>query len=82
VIVELEGGVEGFIPTSKLTTDNIRNPSEAFKSALRRRPQAFSMPGVFALGNSPPDSEGPCVRRAYLFKSQIELRSGTSFPRA
>jgi len=31
VIVELEGGVEGFIPTSKLTTDNIRNPAEAFK---------------------------------------------------
>jgi small subunit ribosomal protein S1 len=31
VIVELEGGVEGFIPTSKLTSDNIRNPAEAFK---------------------------------------------------
>ena len=31
MIVELEGGVEGFIPTSKMTTDNIRNPAEAFK---------------------------------------------------
>jgi small subunit ribosomal protein S1 len=31
VFVELDQGVEGFIPTSKLTTDNIRNPAEAFK---------------------------------------------------
>ncbi len=30
--MELEGGVEAFIPASKLTTDNIRNPAEAFKS--------------------------------------------------
>src|SRR5690606_10071739 len=32
VIVELEGGIEGFIPTSKLTTDSIRSPAEAFKA--------------------------------------------------
>jgi small subunit ribosomal protein S1 len=31
VIVEVPGGIEGFIPTSKLTTENIRNPAEAFK---------------------------------------------------
>jgi small subunit ribosomal protein S1 len=32
VIAELPGGIEGFIPTSKLTTDSIRNPAEAFKA--------------------------------------------------
>jgi small subunit ribosomal protein S1 len=32
VIAELAGGIEGFIPTSKLTTDSIRNPAEAFKA--------------------------------------------------
>ena len=31
-VVELPNGVEGFIPMSKLTTDNIRHPSEAFKA--------------------------------------------------
>ena len=31
MIVELEGGVEGFIQTSKLTTDNLRSPAESFK---------------------------------------------------
>ncbi|MBW8888739.1 MAG: 30S ribosomal protein S1 [Fibrobacteres bacterium] len=31
VIVELEGGVEGFIPTSKLTTETLRSPADAFK---------------------------------------------------
>jgi small subunit ribosomal protein S1 len=31
VIAELPGGIEGFIPTSKLTTDSIRSPAEAFK---------------------------------------------------
>ncbi|MGL1901864.1 MAG: 30S ribosomal protein S1, partial [Fibrobacterales bacterium] len=31
VVVELENGVEGFIPTNKLTKDNIKVPSEAFK---------------------------------------------------
>jgi small subunit ribosomal protein S1 len=32
VIAELPGGIEGFIPTSKLTTESIRNPAEAFKA--------------------------------------------------
>jgi small subunit ribosomal protein S1 len=32
VIVEVPGGLEGFIPTSKLTTENIRNPADAFKA--------------------------------------------------
>lgn len=31
-VVELGNGVEGFIPMSKLTTDNIKHPSEAFKA--------------------------------------------------
>jgi small subunit ribosomal protein S1 len=31
-VVELPNGVEGFIPMSKLTTDSIRHPSEAFKA--------------------------------------------------
>jgi small subunit ribosomal protein S1 len=31
VIVEVPCGIEGFIPTSKLTTDNLRNPAGAFK---------------------------------------------------
>ena len=31
VIVEVAGGLEGFIPTSKLTTEAIRNPADAFK---------------------------------------------------
>jgi small subunit ribosomal protein S1 len=31
VVLELEAGMEGFIPTSKLTIDNIKVPSEAFK---------------------------------------------------
>jgi small subunit ribosomal protein S1 len=31
VIVEVEGGLEGFIPTSKLTTEAIRSPADAFK---------------------------------------------------
>jgi small subunit ribosomal protein S1 len=31
-VVELPSGVEGFIPMSKLTTDNIKHPSEAFKA--------------------------------------------------
>ncbi|HLP41496.1 MAG TPA: 30S ribosomal protein S1 [Fibrobacteria bacterium] len=31
VIVEVAGGLEGFIPTSKLTTESIRNPADAFK---------------------------------------------------
>jgi small subunit ribosomal protein S1 len=31
VILEVPGGLEGFIPTSKLTTENIRNPADAFK---------------------------------------------------
>ncbi|MEO6094902.1 MAG: 30S ribosomal protein S1 [Fibrobacteria bacterium] len=31
VIAEVDGGIEGFIPTSKLTTESIRNPAEAFK---------------------------------------------------
>jgi small subunit ribosomal protein S1 len=32
VIAELPGGIEGFIPTSKLTTESIRNPADAFKA--------------------------------------------------
>jgi small subunit ribosomal protein S1 len=32
VIVEVPGGLEGFIPTSKLTSENIRNPADAFKA--------------------------------------------------
>jgi small subunit ribosomal protein S1 len=32
VIVEVPGGLEGFIPTSKLTTESIRNPADAFKA--------------------------------------------------
>ncbi len=31
VIVEVPGGLEGFIPTSKLTTESIRSPADAFK---------------------------------------------------
>lgn len=31
VIAEVDGGIEGFIPTSKLTTESIRNPADAFK---------------------------------------------------
>jgi small subunit ribosomal protein S1 len=31
VVVELDNGMEGFIPTNKLTTDNIKAPSEAFQ---------------------------------------------------
>jgi small subunit ribosomal protein S1 len=31
-VVELANGVEGFIPLSKLTTDSVRHPSEAFKA--------------------------------------------------
>jgi small subunit ribosomal protein S1 len=31
VVVELPNGVEGFIPLSKLTTESIKHPSEAFK---------------------------------------------------
>jgi small subunit ribosomal protein S1 len=31
VIVEMADGVEGFIPSSKLTTENIKSPAEAFK---------------------------------------------------
>jgi len=30
-VIELANGVEGFIPISKLTTDSIKHPSEAFK---------------------------------------------------
>jgi ribosomal protein S1 len=47
VIVEVPGGIEGFIPTSKLTTENLRNLAEAFKpgdtpprSSSRMRPRA------------------------------------------
>ena len=32
VIAELPGGIEGFIPTSKLTTESIRSPADAFKA--------------------------------------------------
>jgi small subunit ribosomal protein S1 len=31
VIAEVAGGLEGFIPTSKLTSENLRNPADAFK---------------------------------------------------
>ncbi len=31
VVVELDRGIEGFVPVNKLTTDNIKVPSEAFK---------------------------------------------------
>ncbi len=31
-VIELANGVEGFIPISKLTTDSIKHPSEAFKA--------------------------------------------------
>ena len=31
VIAEVDGGIEGFIPTSKLTTESLRNPADAFK---------------------------------------------------
>ncbi len=31
-VVDLPNGVEGFIPMSKLTTDSIKHPSEAFKA--------------------------------------------------
>ncbi|MDQ3001538.1 MAG: 30S ribosomal protein S1 [Fibrobacterota bacterium] len=32
VIAELPGGIEGFIPTSKLTTESVRSPADAFKA--------------------------------------------------
>ncbi len=31
VVAEVPGGLEGFIPNSKLTTEDLRNPAEAFK---------------------------------------------------
>jgi small subunit ribosomal protein S1 len=33
VVVELENGMEGFVPTSKLSTEHIKVPSEAFRVA-------------------------------------------------
>jgi len=31
-VIELANGIEGFIPTSKLTTESIKNPADAFKA--------------------------------------------------